>query len=96
MLYYEFLFNITPVDEKSETDKIVRIQQIDELIEKVKAGSKMSINGMLLGCQNCYAKHPKNKVDKMQKKPYITLDAEDVFYINNTNISHVYIAERIK
>src|SRR3982750_3239723 len=95
MYYYEFLFNIVPIDEENEIDKIVRVQQIEELIEKVKRGEKMSINGLLLGCVYCYTKKSKQEIDKLVKKPYITLDAEDIFYINNTPISHVYLAEKM-
>lgn len=99
MSYYEFIFNLPqPIAGNKLTDmeKLIRIQQIEELIEKVKKGEKMnSVLGLLFGCVYHYGETKKEVVDKLPKRPYITLDAEDVFNVNQTPISHVYLAQPI-
>lgn len=94
MVYFEFIFNINPIADNSDVSKLIKIQQIDALIEKVTKGDKVDIMGVLLGCPICYTSMPKAELDKrVDKKPYIILDAEDIFNISSTNISHVYLAQ---
>lgn len=92
LIYCEFLFQLPTETTGNETDKIILIQQIEEFIEKVKRGEKLPFTSMLLGCNSHYKGIPKEVLAKQQLKPYITLDAEDIFHLNNTDISKVYIA----
>lgn len=92
MIYCEFLFQLSTETTGSETDKLVMIEQIQNMIEKVKNKEKLSFSSFLLGCYQHYRGVPKEVLAKQVQKPYIMLDAEDIFYLNNTDISKVYIA----
>jgi hypothetical protein len=94
MMYSEFLFDIQR-ELNSETDKLIRIQQIEAMIEKVREGGRVEFIGVLFGCPEHYLKIPKAKQDKMRKKPYMTMDAEDVWHMSNTRISHIYVTTPI-
>lgn len=96
MIYFEAMFSINPRNGNgdSEMEKLIAIQELDILIEKIKKGDRVMIYGFCLACPQCYMTYKKNN-NKGVKKPYIMLDSEDLFKISNVPISHVYLAQRI-
>ena len=94
MSYYEFMFDMS-MQMENEMDRILRIQAIEELKKKTINGEPVKILSMLLGCPYCYGMKKKKQVDKLDRKPYMVLDAETVFHLNQTPISHVYLTEKI-
>jgi hypothetical protein len=99
MRYFEFQFDVdvpqVGPDCSRETANLSVLQNFERILEETKRGEKLKFFGVLIGCERCYLNRPKALHDRFEKKPYIVLDAEDVFKMSQIPISHVYLTEPI-
>ena len=99
MKYFEFRFHIDIFEESNdnnvEMQKLAAIQQFEDLLKKTENGEKISLEGLIIGCGKCYLNTSKADMAKREKKPYIILEAEDVYKFGQMPVSHIYLAEPI-
>jgi hypothetical protein len=99
MRYFEFQFDVdifeAGPDNNPEMQKLALLQQFEEILEKTKRGEKLRLRGLLVGCYFHYLNTSKKDLDRLEKKPYILMDSEDVWKFNQIPVSHIYLAEKL-
>lgn len=95
MIHLEFLFNLAVSKMESETDKLIQIQQIEEMMERVRKHEKIEFNSVLMGCIEHYLNTPKEIQATRKLKPYVNLEAEDVFLMNQYPINKIYMVKGV-
>lgn len=80
--YFEFICNMDSM-AKTDEEKLIRVQQIEEMIRKVKGGERLDFASIRFGCMQHYPK---------SKKCCLDMSPSDISRVNGIPISHLYLA----